>query len=447
MFCDQTNIIVSAGAGGDGCISFHRERSLAKGGPDGGDGGNGGDIILQADENLNTLIELHTKKKLIARNGNPGKPKNMNGSSAKDKIISVPVGTKIKNFDTEEVLADLRKHRDACIVALGGKGGHGNAHFTSSIRQAPRFAELGEPGETKNISLELVLVADVGIIGLPSAGKSTLISTITAAKPKIGNFPFTTLVPNLGVAKLSDSRSLVFCDLPGLISGASQGKGLGHKFLQHISRNHVLLHLIDITADNPAQNYKNIRSELKKYDFSLLHKPEIIVLSKIDILGGDQYLLEMLINDFSKQISIDTSCIFPVSSWTHGGIQALLERSFSQVQQEKKKMYQEHFCNNRERVVFRPHISKNAKSFQLREEKNGFRVLGQRIQQIVIQSDFQNREALLRVRDVLKKMGIESALIKQGAERGTPIYIGNKILEFQPSMLKKRGTFSHKQNV
>jgi GTP-binding protein len=249
MFCDETKITLKAGRGGDGYVSFFRTRQIAKGGPDGGNGGKGGDVILKANENLNSLIALHTRKYFKAEEGKSGFKNNMAGRSGEDLILEVPVGTKV--FEDGELIVDLKKHNNLAVIAVGGRGGYGNAHFTSSVRQAPNFAEFGEPGEEKEVSLELSLVADAGIIGLPSAGKSTLISVLSSARPKIGAFPFTTIVPNLGVAKVDKKNSLVLCDVPGLIEGAHKGKGLGHQFLRHISRNRVLIHLISADSENP----------------------------------------------------------------------------------------------------------------------------------------------------------------------------------------------------
>ncbi len=439
MFCDQTNVTVSAGKGGNGLVSFRRERCIAKGGPDGGNGGRGADVIVRADENIDTLIDLHTKKKFAAKNGTPGGPKNQNGAAAQDLIIHVPVGTQVYRADTHEILADLQLHNDECIAAVGGRGGFGNAHFTSSIRQTPRFAELGEPGESFHLHLELKLVADVGIIGLPSAGKSTFISSITSARPKVGDFPFTTIVPNLGVAKLTGSRSLIFCDMPGLIEGANKGKGLGHQFLQHVSRNRVLIHLIDITADNPAQNYSIVRNELEKYNRDLLRKPEVIVLSKADVLGGDEELCQIIRKEFAIQVGCDLSHVHVISSVAKRGVDTLLSKVYEMVYADKLNDRKKNPQNIREKIVFQPHFVKNPKAYEImKDEDEGFRVVGKRIEQIVIQTDFTNHEAVLRVRDVLRKMGIESKLMELGAKKGTLITIGKKVIDLQPDILQKK---------
>lgn len=440
MFCDITHISAHAGKGGGGLISFRREKYIPKGGPDGGDGGRGGDVVIRADENENSLIELHTKKKFAAPNGESGGPQNKHGAAADDLVIVVPVGTQIFDTDLDELIADLAVAGDECVVAVGGRGGFGNAHFTSSVRQTPRFAELGEPGESRNLRLELKLVADVGVIGLPSAGKSTFLSAISAARPKIGDFPFTTIVPNLGVAKLADHRSLVFCDLPGLIEGASEGKGLGHEFLRHMTRNRVLLHLIDCSGDDPAEAYRTIRDELTKYDRSLGDKSEVVALSKIDMLGGDPELISLLKQEFCARTKVDPNALFVLSSVSQNGIKPVLEECFRLVQ-ERKRLEQEQIPDaNRAPQVFRPHLTKNPKAFEIVPEGEGFRVRGQRIEQIVVQSDFTNPEAILRVRDVLRKMGIESKLLAAGATKGTEILIGEKTFEFKPDIFSRKAS-------
>lgn len=282
-FIDEVEIVVKAGDGGNGCVSFRREKYVPKGGPNGGDGGNGGNVILKATKDLNTLIDFRYQKYYKAEDGEHGKGKGANGKNGKDLILLVPVGTLV--YENGELLADLDYHGKEVIVAKGGKGGRGNSHFVTPIYQAPKFAEKGQKGEEKKLKLELKLVADVGIIGLPNAGKSTLLSVISNAKPKIADYPFTTIVPNLGVSKV-DYKSIVFIDLPGIIQGAHQGKGLGLFFLKHFQRAKIFLHLIDITSDY-KKNYKIIRKELEIYSkengIDLLSKPELVVLNKIDI--------------------------------------------------------------------------------------------------------------------------------------------------------------------
>lgn len=284
-FIDETNFEVFAGDGGRGCVSFRREKYVPKGGPDGGDGGRGGDVVLKADEGFTTLLDIYYRKHVRAGRGGHGMGSQMSGAAGHDEVINIPAGTIVSDVDTGEVLADLTKHGTEFVVAKGGRGGRGNMHFVSSINQAPRKAEPGKPGEHKNIHLELKLLADVGLVGLPNAGKSTLISAISNARPKIAAYPFTTRVPYLGVVK-HKGRSFTVADIPGLIEGAHKGQGLGIKFLRHIERTRMIVHLIDVTDplyNNPLKSYRVIREELSRYSPKLAKLPEIIVLTKMDI--------------------------------------------------------------------------------------------------------------------------------------------------------------------
>ena len=289
MFCDETQIKLTGGRGGDGCVSFRREKFVAKGGPSGGDGGKGGNMILKANENINTLSDLNTRKQYKAQDGARGRSKNMTGGNAEDMILPVPIGTIIYNPDKTKILADLSTKDQEYLAAKGGKGGLGNQHFATSINKAPKFAESGEPGEETTVQLELKLVADVGLVGLPSVGKSTLISHISNARPKIASYEFTTIIPNLGVVDMvrhggSLQDSFVVADLPGLIEGASQGKGLGHQFLRHIARNKVLIHIIDPLRPKPIENFKKIQRELELFDKSLIKKPLLVAINKTDAI-------------------------------------------------------------------------------------------------------------------------------------------------------------------
>ncbi|QQS59864.1 GTPase ObgE [Candidatus Peregrinibacteria bacterium] len=443
MFCDEANITVRAGKGGDGLISFRREKYIPKGGPDGGDGGRGGDVVFRADANADTLTDFRTKKFFSAERGVPGGPQKKHGRSAEDLVLLVPVGTQICE-DSGEPIADLNHPNAECVVAVGGRGGYGNAHFTSSVRQTPRFAELGEPGEERSLHLELKLVADVGIIGLPSAGKSTLISRITDARPKVGDFPFTTLIPNLGVASLSGGRSLIFCDLPGLIEGASEGRGLGHQFLRHISRNRVLLHLVDISAENPVENYKTIREELRRYDLELCKKPEILVLSKTDLLGDDE---EMILEFLQEMKPVFSGKAVAISAASGHGISELLEIAKKAVDDSRAaEPEEERFENLPDTVLYQPHLQKNPKAFTVAVEEEAFRISGIRIEQIAVQTDFSNPEGVLRLRDVFRKMGIEKELLKSGAKQGSILLIGKKTFEFQPNIFRKNNNAVRQDN-
>lgn len=444
MFCDQTKIFVKAGRGGGGCISFLRVKYNAKGGPDGGDGGQGGSIFITANENLNSLIELHTKKNFSAENGQPGSGRQLHGRNGVDLNLEVPIGTIIRDDETDEIVADFSFHGESIEMVKGGRGGYGNEHFKTSIRQAPRLAELGEPGEEMSLSLELQLVADLGIIGLPSAGKSSFITAISAAKPKVAAYHFTTLIPNLGVVKMTDQRSFVACDIPGLIEGASEGKGLGDEFLRHITRSRILLHLVDISLPDPLQDYKTIRKELENYSTELANKTEIVAFSKVDILGNDEELLEMMTDEFEREIGIRPIAL---SSFSSHGVKGFLETVWKSILEEKQKSREEDQKLNEERVLFEPH--KNAidprkweitpetqKGDALTPKRKGFRITGKRFEQIVVMTDMNNRDAIMRVRDVMFKVGIQKELLRIGAEHGTPLFVGEQHMFFDPLVLR-----------
>ncbi len=323
-FIDKAKIFVKGGDGGRGCVAFRREKFVPFGGPAGGNGGKGGNVIIQADERLQTLMDYKYKRHYKAKNGQPGSGSNKHGKSAEDLILKVPVGTVIKDANTGEIIADLTKHGQSVIVAKGGKGGRGNAAFKSPTNQTPDFAEEGEKGEEKWIELELKLLADVGIIGFPNAGKSTLISTLSHAKPKIADYPFTTLTPVLGVLQLDIGDSITLADIPGLIEGASQGAGLGHEFLRHIERTKFLIHMIDIsdfTDKDPIEAFNLINKELSNYSPKLLEKPQIVVGNKIDILS-DKSLIKKLKDYFSEK----GYPFIPVSLATKEGVDELINK-------------------------------------------------------------------------------------------------------------------------
>jgi GTP-binding protein len=322
QFIDYVKVHVKAGDGGNGCVSFRREKYVPKGGPDGGDGGRGGHIIFKASRQLNTLLDLKYQRFYRAKKGQNGMGKKMHGKDGEDLIIPVPVGTVLKDADTGEILADLNEEGQEVIVAHGGKGGLGNTHFATPVRQTPRFAQKGRPGEEKDLIVELKLLADVGLIGLPNAGKSTLISVISAARPKIADYPFTTLVPNLGVVKLEDFRSFVVADIPGLIEGAHKGVGLGFQFLRHVERTSLLLHLVDVseTAEgDPVENLNALNKELGLYSSKLLEKPQAVAGTKIDIKGDGKRLDRL--SEYCKTKGID---FFPISAVTNAGIKELI---------------------------------------------------------------------------------------------------------------------------
>ncbi len=334
MFVDQVAIIAQAGDGGDGCSSFRREKYVPLGGPDGGDGGRGGDVVLEADPNLTTLIDLRYQKTYRAEHGNPGRGKQMTGKSGKTLLIRLPLGTLVKDKDSGELLVDLSEAHQQYIVAKGGNGGHGNLHFQSSTQRAPRKLEPGWPGGCRNLFLELKLLADVGIMGFPNAGKSTLISKISNARPKIADYPFTTLVPNLGVVRLEEGESFVAADIPGLIEGAHTGKGLGHQFLKHIERTRLLLHLIDFSdldQDAILSRYHKLQMELKRFSPELSQKPQILVATKADDPQSQQNILDL--QAAMKELN---PSFFLISSMTGEGIQPLLWKIKEGLSREEK---------------------------------------------------------------------------------------------------------------
>ena len=434
MFCDETKIFVTAGKGGDGCVSFRREKFVSKGGPDGGDGGQGGNIVLRANENINTLSDINSRKHYKADAGGPGRKKNMSGKTGEDLILQIPVGTVIWNIDKSEILMDLNTHNQEYIIAKGGKGGLGNQHFSSSVNQVPTFAENGEPGEEKEILLELKLVADVGLVGLPSVGKSTLISHVSNARPKIAEYEFTTLVPNLGVVDMkkfggSNEDSFVIADIPGIIEGASHGKGLGLKFLRHIARNSVLIHIVDpLRPGDPVENFKKIQNELKLFDKSLVKKPLIIAINKIDAVQPKE--IEKIAKALTEAIKPKPKKIFPISSVAGYGLKELLFEALKatrNIKPERKPI-------NKETVILRPH--ERLVKFKIEKIKNKknhrvFVISGKRIEQLLKMTDISNYQGLERVYHFLNKMGILKALRKEKAGISDIIEIAGKNIPYR----------------
>lgn len=429
MFVDTAKIFIQAGRGGNGAVSFRRELYIEKGGPDGGDGGRGGDVIFRATKDLNTLLNFRYKPELKAKNGESGSKRNKTGKSGEPLIVKVPVGTLVKR--SGEILADLKFDGEEAVVARGGDGGFGNAHFKSSVRQTPRVAELGENGETFEADLELKLLADVGLVGFPNAGKSTFLSVVSNAQPEIANYAFTTLTPNLGVAEI-DGSNLLIADIPGLIEGASEGKGLGDAFLRHVERTSVLLHLIDVYEENPGEKYQIIREELKKYQPELLGRPEIIALTKTE--GMDSEIIKYQVSKIQEKAG-DVQ-VFAISSNAHLGVKDVL-RALRKEVEEFRKIEEESVENESEEDIAVISLSQDeiSKAWQVEfnEEENIFKVSGEKIDKFARRTNFMNIHGVNRLRDILRKMGIEHELRRMGAENSSIISISGNQFELVDS--------------
>jgi GTP-binding protein len=429
-FADEAEIKVKAGSGGHGCASFRREKYIPKGGPDGGNGGGGGNIIFEADVNLNTLVNFVSKKHFSAKNGLPGQGRNKAGKHGEDLILRVPIGTLIYDKATGDQIADLVENGQQVIGAKGGLGGKGNSNFATSVRQAPDFAELGEPGEEKEIDMELKLIADVAIIGYPSVGKSTLISHISNARPKIADYPFTTLIPNLGVVKVGGS-DFVVADIPGLIEGAHEGKGLGVEFLKHIERTKILVHLLDINREDLRNDFKKLNEELKLYSKELSKKPQIVVINKIDTSIPeieDEVKKEFSARGGSVIGGKKESPLF-ISAVSGEGIDKFLYRlkdEIIEIRNSKPEIRKEE-----KRKVFKPHLEiPDAKQFTVEKIDDGFRIIGKRIEQIAVMTDMSKRGAILRMQDILKKIGVYREMAKLNGKDGNIIYIADRQFKF-----------------
>lgn len=426
MFVDTAKVFISAGKGGDGAVSFRHEIYVQKGGPDGGVGGNGGDVIFVADSGLNTLIDFRYKPELKAQNGENGSKADRSGAFGQSLRIKVPVGTIVRRDG--KIIADLTKAGEEVIIAKGGEGGSGNAHFKSSVRQAPRIAEKGEPGESFEAELELKLLADVGLIGFPNAGKSTFLSVVSNARPEIADYPFTTLTPNLGVADI-DGTSLLIADIPGIIEGASEGKGLGTAFLRHVERTSVLLHLIDAYSDDVAAAYKTIRSELHNYNVDLSDRPEIIAITKID--GLDDEIVKMQV-DAVKAVA-KKSQVFAISSTAHKGLTEVLRALHKKI--IETNALSDEIADDSEKIdTISLSDKKISESWKVdKSEDDGvisFVVSGEKIEKFARTTNFGNYEAENRLRDIMKKMGISHELRRQGAEGNSIIRIGDNEFTF-----------------
>ncbi len=413
-FLDKAKIRVISGHGGNGMVAWRREKYVDKGGPAGGDGGRGGDIYFVADENMSTLLDFKIKSVFKAPSGENGGIKGMHGACAKDLYLKVPMGTIVRDTKTGNIIADLTEHEQKVLIAKGGRGGRGNARFATAQKRAPQFCEPGEPGIERVLELELKLIADIGLLGMPNAGKSTFISAVSSAKPKIADYPFTTLVPNLGVVKKSDGGSYVIADIPGLIEGASEGVGLGHEFLRHVERCRFLVHIVDLTAENPVENYKIINNELKKHSEGLANLYQILVLNKIDAILEED--LERLKNEF-KPLAKD---IFTISAVTKQGLDDLL-----------------YFISNKVDEIPKPEFDidieedlgaydNDDSAFEVNKvAKDVYIISGGKINRLAKVTDARNTEQVVRLQNILKSMGVFEKLHQYGLKNGDTVILGH----------------------
>ena len=426
MFLDEVKIYVRSGDGGNGLVAFRREKYVPKGGPAGGDGGRGANVVFIVDEGLRTFMDYRYQKKFVAPNGENGMSKGMHGRKSKDLYLKVPPGTVIRDTDTGEVLADLVEHEQEVIVARGGRGGRGNCRFATPSNPAPEIAENGEPGEERNLTLELKLMADVGLVGFPSVGKSTLLSITSKAKPKIADYHFTTLAPNLGVVETKDHRSFVMADLPGLIEGASQGVGLGHQFLRHIERTKVIVHVIDMSATDgrdPYEDYKVINAELGEYNMRLLERPQVVVANKMDIPVASENLVE-----FKKRLAEDGEDvdIVEISAFTRNNIDNLLYKISDILDNTDPNMLYE-LDTEEESMEHKP----KDETFKItRDDTGAYVVSGPGIERAFLMTDFNRDASVRRFAQQMRSMGVDDALRERGCKNGDTVKILKGEFEF-----------------
>jgi len=426
---DTARIQVKAGDGGHGCISFRREKFVPRGGPDGGDGGNGGNVVLVATLGMSTLIDLRHNPRQVAEKGGHGTGKQKHGADGTDRIIKVPAGTIVRDQDTLKMLADLTEPDQAVVVARGGIGGKGNAHFKSSTFQAPRVAERGEPGEAREVSLEVKLIADVGLLGYPNAGKSTLLARTSAATPKIAPYPFTTLRPNLGVVRIDREQNFILADMPGLIEGAHKGAGLGHQFLRHIERTKMLIHVLDLSATDgrdPIEDYEQLNQELGHYNELLTKLPQIIALNKIDMPEGKANLTR--VEEYFGQRKI-----FPISAITGEGVNALMQQAYRSLQYLAARARAEAETT----ITFDHELPPEpAARFELAKTGDGFVIGGAEPRRAVLMTDMGNEQALILLYRKLKNMGVINALARAGAVEGDTVQIDEFEFTYSPRAMR-----------
>jgi len=418
MTFDEAEIFVQSGRGGDGMVHFHREKYKPHGGPDGGDGGRGGSVILEVNPRTNTLFDFRHRSRYIADSGKNGGPNNMSGKSADDLIVEVPPGTLVYEIQSGDLLGDLVEDYQQLIVAKGGRGGRGNQHFANSRNQTPRMAERGEPEESKSLRLELKLIADVGIVGVPNAGKSSLLAAVSNAKPKIANYPFTTLTPNLGVAKLDTDAILVLADIPGLIEGAHAGVGLGFSFLRHIQRTRVLIHVLDGISEDPLSDFSQINSEMALFDAKINEKPQIVVYNKMDL----PFVQERWPEVEEKLTNLGYE-VLPISTVTHENVKALLWRTMELLKTAPEPEPVEVM------PVYRAKEDPNA--FQVQKTEEGWRISGKAIERAAAMTYWEHRESVRRFQRLMEHIGLDEKLRSAGIKEGDSVLIRDYVLEWQ----------------
>lgn len=427
MFVDQVKIYVKAGNGGDGMVAFRREKFVPNGGPAGGDGGKGADVVFVVDEGLRTLVDFRFKRIFKAEHGEHGMSKSMHGRGAEDLVVKVPQGTIVKDIDTGEIIADLVAHGQRAVIAKAGRGGRGNKRFATPANPAPELSENGEPGQERNVQLELKVLADVGLVGFPSVGKSTLLSVVSAARPKIAAYHFTTIVPNLGMVDAGDGRSFVMADLPGLIEGASQGVGLGHQFLRHIERTRVIVHVIDMSGSEgrvPYEDYMAINNELEQYNLRLMERPQIIVANKMDMPDAEENL-----NEFKTKIAEDIP-VFPISAVTKTGLRELLLAIADKLETTPEFPLNEILEQEDEDTVLYKYVAEEP-DFEISREPDGTFVLsGAKIERLFTMTNFERDASISRFARQLRAMGVDEALRKRCAKDGDIVRLLDYEFEF-----------------
>ncbi|MEK4196451.1 GTPase ObgE [Paenibacillus sp. FSL L8-0323] len=429
MFVDKAKIYVKGGDGGDGLVAFRREKYVPEGGPAGGDGGRGGDVIFRVDEGLRTLMDFRYQRHFKADKGIKGRNKSQHGANADHMIVRIPPGTILVDDDTQEIIADMTRHGQQVVVARGGRGGRGNTRFATANNTAPELAENGEEGQERYVVMELKVMADVGLVGFPSVGKSTLLSVVSAAQPKIGAYHFTTITPNLGVVDVGDGRSFVMADLPGLIEGASEGIGLGHEFLRHVERTRIIIHVVDMSGSegrDPFEDWVLINDELKQYNASLIDRPQIVAANKMDMPESEENLISF--RERVAEVRPDLE-IMPISSLTRQGVQELLYRATDILDSIPVAPVVEEVAETTERKVYKLEAEED-NSFTITRDNEAFVVTSPRIERMLKRMQLSTHDAILKLARTLRHMGVDAELRKRGAVEGTIVRIADFEFEF-----------------